>query len=138
MVDTNGRYLNGYYIQAGILNQGNAPAEGVMALEVSTGQQVTLSRLETGERVDIQIPAAPSTGNYLINVDPQNALPESNETNNNLSFLLPIPTPFAGCAVSSGYATSPSPTLPPFPTLPTLPPSAQALDGLIYANIDSA
>lgn len=138
MVDASGRCLNGYYIQARILNQGNALAESVVALEVSTGQQVTLSRLEAGESVDIQIPAAPSTGTYIINVDPQNVITESNETNNNLSFLLPTPTPFAGCANSSDYATLPPPTLPPIPTLPSLPPSAQALDGLIYANMDSA
>jgi len=129
MVDANGRCLNGYYIQAGILNQGNAPVEGVVALEVSTGQQVTLSRLEVGESVDIQIPAAPSTGTYLINVDPQNVIPESNETNNNLSFLLPTPTPFAGCAASPDYTT---------PLPPTLPPYAQTLDGLTYADMDSA
>jgi len=129
MVDANGRCLNNYYIQARILNQGNAPAEVVVALEVSTGQQVTLSRLEAGESVDIQIPTAPSTGNYLINIDPQNLFPESNETNNNLSFLLPTPTPFADCAASSAYAT---------PRPLTLPPFAQSLDGLIYANMDSA
>jgi len=129
MVDANGRCLNNYYIQARILNQGNAPADVVVALEVSTGQQVTLSRMEAGETVDIQIPAAPSTGNYVIDVDPQNAIPESNETNNNLSFLLPTPTPFAGCAASSAYVT-------PLPATP--PPDAQALDGLIYANMDSA
>lgn len=105
MVDANGRCLNDYYIQAGILNQGNAPAEGVVALEISTGQQVTLSRLEAGESVDIQIPAQPSTGTYLINVDPQNAIPESNERNNNLSFLLPTPTPFAGCASLPDFTT---------------------------------
>jgi len=129
MVDANGRCLNDYYIQARILNLGNAPAEDVVALEVSSGQQVTLSRLETGQSVDIQIPAAHSTGNYLINVDPQNAIPESNESNNNLSFLLPTPTPFADCAASSSPATPPAPSLPPY---------AQALDGLIYANMDSA
>jgi len=128
MVDANGRCLNGYYIQAGILNQGQVPAEGVVAQEVSSGQQITLSRLEAGEKVDIQIPAHPSTGNYVINVDPQNVIPESNETNNNLSFLLPTPTPFVDCAALSGPATPP----------PTLPPYAQALDGLIYANMDSA
>jgi hypothetical protein len=129
MVDANCRCLNGYYIQARILNQGNAPTEGVVAMEMSTGQQVTLSRLEAGKSVDIQIPAVPSTGTYLINVDPQNVIPESNETNNNLSFLLPTPTPFAGCAASPDNTT---------PLPPTLPPSAQALDGLIYANMDSA
>jgi len=129
MVDTNGRCLNGYYIQARILNQGNVPAEGVVALEVSSGQQVTLSRLEAGESVDIQMPTASSIGPYLINVDPQNMIPESNETNNNLSFLLPTPTPFAGCATSPDFTT---------PLPPTLPPFAQALDGLIYANMDLA
>jgi hypothetical protein len=42
MVDANGRCLSDYYILARILNQGNAPAEGVVALEVSKGQQITL------------------------------------------------------------------------------------------------
>jgi hypothetical protein len=129
MVDANGRCLNGYYVQARILNQGNAPAEGVVAMEGSTGQQVTLSRLDAGESADIRIPAGSSKGAYLINVDPLNVIPESNETNNNLSFLLPIPTPFAGCATSSDSAT---------PLPPTLPRYAHALDGLIYANMDSA
>ena len=129
MVDANGRCLNDYYIQARILNQGNVAAENVVAMELKTGQQITLSRLDAGESADIQIPAAPSTGTYIINVDPQNVIPESNETNNNLSFLLPTPTPFAGCASSPDYTT---------PLPPTLPPSTQALDGLIYANMDSA
>lgn len=129
MVDANGRCLNGYYIQAKILNQGNAPAEGVVAMEMSTGQQVTLSRLEAGESADIQIPAATSTGPYLINIDPQNMIPESNETNNNLSFLLPTPTPFVGCAASLDDTT---------PLPPTLLSSTQALDGLIYADMDTA
>ena len=129
MVDSNGRCLNDYYIQARIINQGNTAAEGVVVLEVSTGQQVTLSKLDSGESADIQIPAVPSTGTYMINVDPQNVIPESNETNNNLSFLLPTPTPFAGCAASPDYTT---------PLPPTLPSSTQALDGLIYANMDSA
>jgi len=129
MVDANGRCLNDYYIQTRIINQGNTTAEGVVVLEVSTGQQVILSKLGSGESADIQIPAAPSTGTYMMNVDLQNVIPESNETNNNLSFLLPTPTPFAGCAASPDYTT---------PLPPTLPSSTQALDGLIYANMDSA
>jgi len=129
MIDTNGRCLNGYYIQARILNQGNSPAEGVVAMEVSTGQRITLSRLGAGESADIEMPAASSKGPFLINVDPQNVIPESNETNNNLSFLLPIPTPFVGCATSSDSAT---------PLPPSLPSDAQALDGLTYANMDTA
>jgi hypothetical protein len=52
-------------------------------------------------------------------------------------FFYRPPLRLQGCAISPDYATFPPPTLPPFPTLPTPPPYAQALDGLIYANIDS-
>jgi len=107
MVDGNGRCLNGYNIQAVIFNQGLEPAEEVVVAEVSTGQQLNIGTLEAGKKVNIQIPAAAAQDGYLIIVDPQNLIAEIDETNNNLSYLLPTPTPFAGCeAMPTDAATS--------------------------------
>jgi hypothetical protein len=109
MVDANGRCLNGYMIQAVIFNQGTAPADGVVAVESATGHQVVIGRLEAGQSMDIQIPAAPANGSYLISVDPHNVIAESNETNNNLSYLLPTPTPFVGCISTPSASATPAP-----------------------------
>lgn len=131
MVDATGRCVDGYQLFTSIMNQGSAPAEGVTAVETSSGHAITIGRLDAGQSVDLQLPAAAANGIYLINVDPLNLISESNETNNNLSYLLPTPTPYAGCvSTAPGDATA---TPPPFIT-----PSPVSLDGLIYADMNSA
>ena len=133
MVDSSGRCVDGYQVFISILNQGAAPANNVTAIELSTGHTFTIGRLESSQKMDIQIPAVPSNGTYLVNVDPQNLVAEGNETNNNLSFLFPTPTPNAGCLNTSTIDATPTP----IPASPATP-SPVSLEGLIYANLQTA
>lgn len=133
MVDGNGRCAGGYYVFASILNQGNTPAEGVTVIEMSSGNSVVIGRLEAGQKIDLQMPAISTAGPYILNVDPQNMVDESNETNNNLSFLLPTPTPFVGCMPVPANDATPTPV-----PLPTFAPPVTNTDGLIYADMNLA
>jgi len=133
MVDSNGQCVDGYQIFISILNQGTVPADNVTVLEMSTSHTITIGRLESGQKMDLQIPTAPSNGPYLVNVDPQNLVAESNETNNSLSFLLPTPTPYAGCLTIPTIDATPTPV----PALPVTP-SSVSLEGLIYADMNRA
>lgn len=133
MVDPYGVCVDGYRVFTSVLNQGSAPAENVIAVEMSTGQTITIGRLDAGQKIDFSIPADPYHERYIINVDPDNHVSESNETNNNLSYLLPIPTPYAGCAPVPTLHVTP-PLLPPT-LVPPVTPSPVSVEGLVYADI---
>jgi hypothetical protein len=148
MVDQNGRCLNGYQIQITISNQGTATANQITAVETSTNQTILIEKLEVGERFTIYIPATSPAGTYLVDVDPRNTIPELNETNNNLSFLSPTPTPVLDCIRATptftpvstlDLSTDPSlsMTLTAAPTFPSVLPLLQeALLNLTYRSID--
>ena len=152
MVDTNGRCLQGYQIQTTITNQGVATANNVAAVEMSTGNTVSIDTLEVGESFTVTFPATSPTGMYVVNVDPDNMVPELNETNNNLSFLSPTPTPVLDCIQSTpvgsvtpvvigtlDLSTDPSLslTLTAAPTFPSMPPLTElALLNSIYRSPD--
>lgn len=128
MVDASGRCVDGYQIFASVLNQGVVPAENVTAVEMATGQSIIIGTLEAGQKMDVQMSAVGANGTYVVVVDPQNVIDESNETNNNLSFLLPTPTAYVGCApVPQPMDATPTP-------VPFITPAPFALDGLIYAD----
>jgi len=97
MVDFNGRCLSGYQIQTTITNQGTATAYTITAMEMNTGQTFTIQKLDPGESFRVSLTASSPTGMYVINVDPNNTISEINETNNNLSYLSPTPTPVLEC-----------------------------------------
>jgi len=97
MVDTNGRCLQGYHIQVTVSNQGVAPAEGINVVELSTSQIIHVDRLEAGQSFGFSLPASAAAGNYVLVIDPDNQVSELNETNNNLSFISPTPTPPLEC-----------------------------------------
>jgi len=99
-VDENGRCLAGYKISATILNQGQASAANVEAVEKTTGQTIVIDSLDAGQSKTVYLSTSPTSGNYIVVVDPQNLISESNETNNNLSFLAPTPTPVLECMKS--------------------------------------
>jgi subtilase family serine protease len=109
MVDMNGNCLSGYEVSTTITNQGTAPADNVTVVEMSTGYTITISRLEAGQNISLRFPATPSNGTYLVNVDPQNVVSESNEMNNNLSYLYPTPTPPASCSPQGDATPTPIP-----------------------------
>ncbi|MBC7878846.1 MAG: hypothetical protein H7Y59_16870 [Anaerolineales bacterium] len=146
MVDMNGRCLNGYQIQATISNQGTAIANNVTAVETSTGQTFTIDKLEAGQKFTVTLPANSPTGIYVFIVDPQNTTPEINETNNNLSFLSPTPTPPVECIQAMPGVTpvgtldlstdpSLSMTLTAAPTFPNVPPLSREV--LLNSNYRS-
>jgi len=97
MVDANGRCLQGYHIQVTVSNQGVALAEGINVVELSTSQIIHIDRLEAGESFGFSLPASAAAGNYIVVIDPDNQISELNETNNNLSFISPTPTPPIEC-----------------------------------------
>ena len=120
MVDFSGRCLNGYQIQTTITNQGVASAEAISAIEMNTGQSFTIQKLDPGESFSVSLTASSPTGMYIINVDPGNSIPELNETNNNLSYLSPTPTPVLECISQVFPSITPDPNF--WATsLPTLP-----------------
>jgi len=121
-VDENGRCLGGYKISATILNQGQASAANVEAVEKTTGQPIAIDRLEAGQSKTVYLSTSPTSGNYVVVVDPQNLISESNETNNNLSFLAPTPTLVLECMKSPTVESTPMPPLASTPQPNTTPP----------------
>jgi hypothetical protein len=96
-VGLNGQCLGNYYASASVLNQGNAPADNVIVLELATGHTIIVGRLEAGQKMDLQVPAGSPTGNYTLQADPQNLVVESNENNNIVSTVLATATPVMDC-----------------------------------------
>jgi len=136
-VDENGRCLAGYKISATILNQGQASAANVEAVEKTTGQPIAIDKLEAGQSKTVYLSTSPTSGNYIVVVDPQNLISESNETNNNLSFLAPTPTLVLECMKSPTVASTPMPPLASTPQ-PNVTPAPNSLDGLIYVDMGVA
>ena len=122
-VGFNGQCLGNYFANASVLNQGNAPADNVIVLELATGHTIMVGRLEAGQKMDLEVPAGSPTGIYTLQADPQNLVVESNENNNIASSMLATATPVMDCLM---------PTLTPWDT-PTAP-----LPGLTFAALQNA
>jgi len=86
-----------FEIRTTLQNLGNAPAYNISITEISTGIALTVGELGAGQVVELYFPATSPTGTYTFTVDPQNLIPESNESNNIFSYLAPTPTPPALC-----------------------------------------
>jgi subtilase family serine protease len=86
-----------YQVWAMVENVGNAPA-GPVDVSASTGEVIQIQLLDAGESQTVRFQASPDTGSYLVQVDPQNTIAESDENNNMSSFLAPTPTPPALCS----------------------------------------
>ncbi|HSB02619.1 MAG TPA: CARDB domain-containing protein, partial [Anaerolineales bacterium] len=118
-----------YEIRAIIENRGLAPAANIAVVEQNTGQRSDIGSLQPSQSIEIIIPLDSTSGTYTVVVDPQNVVTESDENNNVYSYLAPTPTPPVICP----------PTQPtPIPTLPPVTPSPLSLEGLFYADMNSA
>jgi hypothetical protein len=100
--------LNSASIDVCIANRGGGAAGGFV-VSVS-GKQFGVGGLAAGAESCFSVPL-PSFGHADVIVDATNAVPESNEENNQASFNVPILTPPPTCSPSSGTPT-PSPTEP--------------------------
>ena len=99
MVDFSGQCLGNYFANAAVMNQGQAPADNVVVLELATGHTIIVGRLEAGQTMDLQFPPGSPTGIYTVQADPQNLVLESDENNNIASNVLATATPVMDCLV---------------------------------------
>jgi hypothetical protein len=97
MVDGNGTCLPYYGLIVTVVNQGGAPALDVFLAETTTGQQVNFAGINAGQSVTMPFVAQAASGAYNVVVDPQNTIPEADETNNSAVFSGPTATPPASC-----------------------------------------
>src|SRR5215212_1986666 len=86
-----------YEIRAMLQNQGQAPAYNIRVVELSTGTELQIGELGTGQSMELSFPATSASGTYSVSVDSLNTIPEANENNNIFSYLAPTPTPPALC-----------------------------------------
>jgi len=133
-MDDNGLCMGGFKIRVSIANQGKIAAENVNAVEMTTGQPFVIGRLDAGQSMTFYLSTSATSGNYVVVVDPQNLVTESNETNNSLSYLAPTPTPVLECMQSPTAVSTQMPT-PGWTPMPISTPFPNSLDGLIYADI---
>lgn len=117
MVDFSGHCIGAYAVNATVENRGPAAANDVTVLEMSTGHMVIVGRLEPGQKMDLQVPAGSASGVYTLNVDPQNIVAESDETNNITSNVLATATPVVNCMLTTStpwddsiFTPSPAPS----------------------------
>jgi hypothetical protein len=116
----------GVHVQ--IANQGQGPA-GPSLVEANGSQRVLLPGLAPGERVSVWLPSYVYTGENQATADVTEVVQESDETNNTLSRILPIPTPPPTCtptptptaAATPATTSEPTPTPSPSPTATTRP-----------------
>lgn len=150
MVDNNGRCLGYYGFNVTVVNQGNAPAPDVFIAETNTGQQVGIGTLDAHQSISMPFIAKSASGAYTVVADPQNAIMESDESNNSATYAESTATAPATCPQTLSWDATPTPvpfSLPTFapggfnatptPVLP-LTPAAQSLAGLIYADMNLA
>jgi hypothetical protein len=95
-----------YEIRAVIENRGFAPATNISILEQSTGHETLIAELPAGLRLEISMPATSPNGMYALQADPNNLIPEIDESNNSASFLAPTPTPPVLCSEPATPAAS--------------------------------
>jgi hypothetical protein len=113
--------LKPYEVEVVVINQGKAPATGVV-VERAPGIQATIAAIEPGKTEAVRFQANAEDGKYPVQVDPQNLVLESSESNNSYFFLAPTPTPPALC-----------------PTQPASTPGMNMLPvGLIYNDMNLA
>ena len=86
-----------YEIRITLQNLGAFPAFNIPVVEFSTGTQLQVGELGAGQSMELYFPATAANGSYSFSVDPQNTIPEANESNNTASYLAPTPTPPVLC-----------------------------------------
>ncbi|HSV85065.1 MAG TPA: CARDB domain-containing protein [Levilinea sp.] len=118
-----------FEIRAMIRNQGEAPAYNFVVSERSTGASLTIGELGAGQGAELIFPLATPSAAYNLVVDPQNAIPETDEGNNTFSYLAITPTPPVLCT------TAPSPSSDLATPVPYNEPESAALSESVLMNI---
>ncbi len=122
MIDEAGRCIDTYVFLVTVVNQS---AVAVNDIAVTTTDHTTqVQTLEAYQSTVILFPATAPGGRYTVAVDPENSIPEANESNNSLSYVESTPTPAANCPPPQLYdpldggAATPTPpaALPATPT----------------------
>ena len=101
-----------FEIRAMIRNMGQAPANNIEAVDLSTGTKLTIWELGAGQGMELYFPLASPSATYNVTVDPQNTIPEINEDNNTFSYLAITPTPPALCTPTSVTSSNLSTPIP--------------------------
>lgn len=102
-----------FEIRAMIRNLGGAPAYNISVVELSSGTDLTIGELGTGQGMELFFPISSESAAYNVVVDSQNTIPESNEGNNTFSYLAITPTPPALCTPISAPSSDLSTPVPP-------------------------
>jgi len=119
-VDNNGICLSYYGLNVTVVNQGNAPAIGVILAD-NTGQEVGIGDLNPLQSMSMSFVAKTEGGAYTVAVDPKNIVVESDENNNTAIFSEATATPIASCLPLQSGDITPTPeyTSIPFQVWPT-------------------
>lgn len=96
-----------FEIRATVQNVGQAPANNISIVELSTASNLMIGELGVGQAMELYFPSASFNGSYTFSVDAQNTITESNESNNTYSYLAPTPTPPALCATPEAPTAAP-------------------------------
>ena len=88
-------------IRAKIQNLGQATANNINVIELSSGTDLTIGELFAGQGTELVFPITSANGTYNVVVDPQDTITESEEDNNTLSYFAITPTPPALCTPTS-------------------------------------
>jgi hypothetical protein len=119
-------------VRLSVANNGQG-ATGAFVVRVNNVDQ-TLNSLAAGETTTIFFPGY--TNSVTVLLDATNLVPESNENNNSVTQMVPIPTPPLPCITSTSSPTS-APLLTPTITPTITPPQGSTLMGP-YAVVNVA
>lgn len=122
-VDNNGICLSYYGLNVTVVNQGDAPAIGVILAD-NTGQEIGIGDLNPLQSISMSFVANAAGGAYTVVVDPKNIVVESEENNNTAIFSEATATPSASCLPAQFGEDTPTPafTSIPFQIWPTATP----------------
>ncbi|HSW47960.1 MAG TPA: CARDB domain-containing protein [Candidatus Saccharimonadales bacterium] len=114
--DSNGSYVcsTGLGLKVTVKNQGVAPLPVSFTVKANNTQKIVDGGLNAGASVSVWIPDYVYSGSNTATVDPGNQIDESDETNNQLTQNVPVPTQPVSCL-------NPSPTSIPSPTSTPVP-----------------
>jgi len=101
-----------FEIRAMIQNLGQAIAYNISVIELSSGTNLTIGELGAGQGMEMYFPISSASTAYNLVVDPQNMIPESNESNNIFSYLAITPTPPVKCTPASAPSSNLSTPIP--------------------------
>jgi hypothetical protein len=101
-----------YEVRAMIQNLGKANTYNISVIEISTGTNLTIGELGVDQGMELYFPISSASADYNVVVDPLNTIPESDDSNNILSYLAITPTPPALCTPMSAPSSNLSTPIP--------------------------